>query len=76
MIKKIITIEGMHCNHCASSVEKAVESVEGIKSAKVNLDKKSCTAKLCGEVSDEAIISAIKEAGFEIVGIDTKKGLF
>ncbi len=76
MTKKIITVEGMHCNHCAGSVEKAVAALEGVKDAKVNLDKKTCTAKLSGEVSDEAIKLAIKEIGFEVTGIETKKGLF
>ena len=76
MTKKIITVEGMHCNHCASSVEKAVASLEGVKDAKVNLDKKTCTAKLFGDVADEDIVSAIKEAGFEATGVETKKGLF
>lgn len=76
MIKKIITVEGMHCMHCASSVEKAVSALEGVKEAKVNLDKKTCTAKLSAEVSEDAIIAAIKEAGFEPCGIETKKSLF
>ena len=76
MTKKIITVEGMHCNHCASSVEKAVAALDGVKDAKVNLDKKTCIAKLSGEVSDEAIKQAIKEIGFEVTGIETKKGLF
>ncbi|MBR2021262.1 MAG: heavy-metal-associated domain-containing protein [Clostridia bacterium] len=76
MTKKIITVEGMHCIHCAGSVEKAVSALDGIKEAKVNLDKKVCTAKLSGEVTDESIKNAIKEAGFEVIGIETKKGLF
>lgn len=76
MTKKIITVEGMHCMHCASSVEKAVCALEGVKDAKVNLDKKTCTAKLSGDVSDEAIKDAVKEIGFEVTGIETKKGLF
>ena len=76
MIKKIITIEGMHCMHCAGSVEKAIEALEGVKSAKVNLDKKTCTAKVIDDISEEIIKSTIKEMGFEVIGIETKKGLF
>lgn len=76
MTKKIITVEGMHCMHCAASVEKAVAAIDGIKDAKVNLDKKICTAKLSGEVSDDSIKNAIKEAGFEVTEITTKTGLF
>ena len=76
MIKKIVSIDGMHCMHCASSVEKAISSIDGVKSAKVNLDKKTCTAKINGEVSDDVIISAVKDAGFEVIGIENKKCLF
>ena len=76
MTKKIITVEGMHCMHCASSVEKAVSAIEGVKAAKVNLDKKTCTAKLSAEVSDDALKSAVKDAGFEVTAIETKKGIF
>ena len=76
MTKKIITVEGMHFMHCASSVEKAVAALEGVKDAKVNLDQKSCTAKLSGEVRDQAIIEAVKKIGFEVTGIETKKSLF
>ena len=76
MTKKIITIEGMHCMHCASSVEKAVSAIDGVKAAKVNLDKKVCVAKLSGEVSDQAITASIKDAGFEVTAIETKNTLF
>ena len=76
MTKKLIYVEGMHCMHCASTVEKAIKELDGVKDAKINLDKKLCTAKLSGGVSDEAIKDAIKNAGFEVTGIETKKGLF
>ena len=76
MIKKIITVEGMHCMHCAGSVEKAIAGIDGVKSAKVNLDKKTCTAKLSSDVSDEVLMNAVKEAGFEPCAVETKKSLF
>ena len=76
MIKKIITIEGMHCNHCADNVEKTIASLEGVKGAKVNLAKKTCTAKISDDVSDETIVKAVKEIGFEVVSIEIKKGIF
>ena len=76
MTKKIITVKGMHCMHCASSVEKAIGAIEGVKQAKVNLDKKICVAKISADVSDETIKNEIKEIGFEVVNIETKKSLF
>lgn len=75
-MKKIISVEGMHCMHCAQSVENALCAVEGIISAKVNLDKKECVAGVKGEVADEAIREAISGAGFEVTDIVSKKSLF
>ena len=76
MLKKIITVEGMHCSHCAGTVERVIGEIEGVTSAKVNLDKKICTAKITEEIEDAVIKNAIKEAGFEVTAIETKKGLF
>ena len=76
MTKKIISIEGMHCMHCASSVEKAIANLDNVKGAKVNLDKKNCTAKLLGDLSDDVITNTVKELGFEVVSIETKNCLF
>lgn len=76
MTKKIITIEGMHCEHCAASVEKAIAQIDGVKDAKVYLAKKVCTAKLSREIEDDAIKSAIKEIGFEVISVETKKSMF
>ncbi len=67
-MKKEIKIDGMHCEHCAASVEKALSSLEGVKKVKVKLQKG--VAKLDGEVSDEAIRSAVAEAGFTVTGIE------
>ncbi|HAQ63992.1 MAG TPA: mercury transporter [Ruminococcaceae bacterium] len=67
-MKKEIKIDGMHCEHCAASVEKALSSLEGVKKVKVKLQKG--IAKLDGEVSDEAIRSAVAEAGFTVTGIE------
>ena len=76
MLKKIISVEGMHCSHCASTVERVIGEIEGVTSAKVNLDKKVCTAKISGDIDDAIFKDAIKDAGFEVTSIETKKGIF
>lgn len=61
----VINVEGMSCNHCKMSVEKAASGVEGVKSATVNLEKKIVTVLLKDGVdSVEQIKNAITEAGF------------
>lgn len=64
--EKIILIYGMHCEHCKMSVEKALTGVAGVTSVNVSLENKNATLKANREVSDDEIIKAITEAGFEV----------
>lgn len=75
-MKKIIEINGMNCEHCKMSVEKELSQVEGVASAKVNLEKKCAVVSLNDNVSDEILKSAVSSAGFKATDISTKKGLF
>ena len=74
-MKKIVTVEGMHCPHCQASVEKALSAVEGVTSAKVDLKKKTATVALSQEVADDVLMKAVADAGFEPVSVAVKKGL-
>ena len=75
-MKKVITVNGMSCQHCQASVEKALSAVQGVASAKVNLAKKTATVTLASEVADDALINAVRDAGFEPVSVTEKTGLF
>ena len=74
-MKKVIEINGMHCPKCAARVENALNGIDGV-TAKVNLEKKTAVVSLKGEVSDEAMIAAVSELGFEVAKITVKKGIF
>ncbi len=74
-MKKIIKINGMSCGHCKASVEKALNALNGV-SAEVNLEKKQAVVKLTADVEDAKLAEVITEAGFEVVSIEDKKGLF
>ena len=69
-VKQIVHVDGMHCIHCAMSVEKALGALEGVKSAKVNLDKKIAVIKANPAISEEAAKKAIEEAGFKFAGLE------
>lgn len=71
-MKKIISIEGMACEHCAAAVKGALEKLDGVKSAKVDLKKKSASVKLDGNVADDVLKSAVTEAGFTPVSVIEK----
>lgn len=58
-------IEGMNCNHCRTSAEKALLAVPGVTSATVDLASRE--ARITGTASPEALARAIEEAGFRMV---------
>ena len=66
---KTIMIEGMQCNHCKMSVEKALNSIEGIEKVEVDLDGKKAVIESNKEIEDSKIKSVIEEAGFNVVEI-------
>jgi len=74
-MKKIITINGMSCEHCQATVEKALNAIDGVE-AKVDLKKKTATVTLKKPVEDEVLKNTVNGAGYEAVSIEEKKGLF
>ena len=64
-MKKTIHVEGMMCMHCVKHVTDALEKVEGVKKADVSLEKKTAVVTLKEEVADEALLAAVREAGYE-----------
>lgn len=62
--KMELTVEGMMCEHCKKRVLGAVLSVEGVKSAEVNLKKKKVA--VYGTADINAVKAAITAAGYEV----------
>lgn len=57
-----IIINGMTCNHCRMSAEKAIRSVEGVTDATVDLTSKQAVVE--GDATFESISKAVEEVGF------------
>lgn len=68
-MKKIVSVEGMMCQHCAAHVKKALESVPGVAAAEVSLEAKEAAVALSADVSDEVLSAAVKDAGYTVTGI-------
>lgn len=64
MSTRIYHIEGMNCNHCRMSAEKALLSVDGVTAARVDLATKE--AMIEGDASLEALSKAISDIGFTL----------
>lgn len=74
-MKKIIEINGMSCGHCQARVEQVLNAIEGVE-AKVDLKKKRAVVNLTKNVEDQTLKNVVTEAGYEVVSITEKKGLF
>ena len=68
MTKKL-NIEGMMCAHCVAHVEKALNALGGVTSAKADLEGKCATVTLAAPVSDQELKDAVTQAGYEVVSI-------
>lgn len=64
-MEKKLNVEGMMCDHCVAHVTKALEGVPGVSSAKVSLADKNAVVEAAPEVTDEALVAAVKDAGYE-----------
>jgi Cu+-exporting ATPase len=70
-MKKIMDIKGMSCEHCKATVEKALQSVDGVSQAVVDLKAGNAEITLSESVSDEALKKVVKDAGYEPLEIRT-----
>mgnify|MGYP001324432936 CR=1 FL=1 len=71
-MKKILTIDGMTCDHCANRVTNALEEIDGVKSVKVKLRKKIATVKLSGDVDDNILKTTVEDAGYSVTDVKQK----
>ena len=71
-MKKIVSIEGMCCDHCAKRVEDRLATVKNVVSADVKLKKKIAVLRFRVDVSDEEIRTVVTDAGYTVTGIEMK----
>lgn len=61
----VISVEGMHCNHCKAKVESAIKAVKGVKKFTVSLENASASVDYVpSKTSPENIVAAITASGF------------
>ena len=64
-MEKKLNVEGMMCQHCVAHVKGALEGVEGVGEVTVDLEAGTAMAACAEGVTDEALIAAVKGAGYE-----------
>jgi Cu2+-exporting ATPase len=66
-MEKVITIEGMMCQHCVAHVTKALTGVPGVETVNVSLENGNAT--VTGNADPAALTAAVTDAGYEVKGI-------
>ncbi|WP_340617029.1 copper-exporting P-type ATPase CopA [Xenorhabdus entomophaga] len=68
-----LLLDGMSCASCVSKVQKALQSVDGVEHARVNLAERS--ALVTGNASPNALVEAVIKAGYgaEIIQDETER---
>ena len=65
-VTKVFNVEGMMCMHCEARVQKTLEAIDGIEKAIANHENGTVTVELSKEISDDVIVKAITDAGYEV----------
>lgn len=72
--KVVLPIRGMSCASCVKKVENALSSLAGVIQATVNFATERATVQyIPGVVSWEDLRRAVKEAGYEVGGVESLK---
>ena len=72
LMKIIVNIDGMCCEHCAKRVENALSAVSGVVSADVKLKKNLAVVRSREAVSEEEIKKVVADAGYTVTSIEVK----
>ncbi|MFM1538666.1 heavy metal translocating P-type ATPase [Helcococcus bovis] len=68
MEERRLNIEGMSCGHCKKAVETALSRIA--KDLEVSLEDKYAIVKVSKDVADDTLITAVEEAGYEVVSVE------
>lgn len=64
-MQSLLQVEGMTCQNCVRHVREALEAVEGVRDARVNLDAQTAVVRWIDSAADDArLIRAVTEAGY------------
>lgn len=70
MSKVTLSIDGMACNHCTSSVTSALTALNGVETVAVSLEKKNAVVTFDGNaVTVNTLSDTVNDLGFTVTEI-------
>lgn len=64
----MVTVMGMSCGGCASSVREEIGDIPGVNSVEVDLNSGTVIIDSEGTVEGVAIKTAVEDAGYQLAG--------
>lgn len=58
-------VRDMSCAHCVQAIQQAVAALPGVQTVEVMLETKTVTVAHTPDVTSDAIVAAITDAGYE-----------
>lgn len=68
-MKKTMIVEGMTCQHCKARVEDALNSLDKVDRAEVNLETKEVSLEVQDGANDKDLREAVTDAGYDVVEV-------
>ena len=64
MTNRVFNVPNISCDHCKRSIEEALSAVPELDSVVVTVERRE--VEVAGAASDDAIIAAIRLAGYDV----------
>lgn len=62
----VISVPEVHCGHCVSSIEGALNPLDGVRSATVSLEDTNVTVDHDDTVTRDQLVTEIEDQGYEV----------
>jgi len=66
MTTTTISVPSVHCGHCVSSIEGALQPMAGVTAASVSLEQTNVTVEHDDSVDRDTLVAAIEEQGYDV----------
>jgi P-type Cu2+ transporter len=68
--RMMLSLPGVHCGGCISTVERGLAAMPGVRAARVNLTLKRVSVQADGDVTPQAVIARLAGLGYEAHELD------
>jgi len=67
MRTETIAVPEIHCDHCRTSIEGVLRTLDGVSEAAVDVDQRTVSVTLDdAAITRDALVSAIEDQGYEV----------